>query len=78
MQQIRGDTRRYFFQRLDKDGEPLYVQNILVQGTSQYKFLLTIATDGTLTCQRYSASSSAVAVPNNAWLNINATYVSAS
>lgn len=25
MQQIRGDTRRYFFQRLDKDGEPITI-----------------------------------------------------
>lgn len=58
--------------------EPLYRQCVLVQGTSQAKFLLTIETDGTLKCGRYSTGASAAAVPNNAWLNINATYVSAS
>lgn len=58
--------------------EPLYRQCILEQGTSQAKFLLTIEMDGTLKCARYSTGASAIAVPNNAWLNINATYVSAS
>ena len=74
----RPDNAAFVMGKVPTGCEPLYVQNILVQGTSQYKFLLTIATDGTLTCQRYSASASAVAVPNNAWLNINATYISAS
>lgn len=58
--------------------EPAKTQYILVQGTSQYKYMLTIRPDGTLNCSRYSAGTSAVAVPNNAWLNINATYISAS
>lgn len=58
--------------------EPLYNQYIMQQGSSQYKYLLQIQTDGTMSCQRYSASASAIAVTNNAWLNINATYVSAS
>lgn len=47
------------------------------QGSSQYKYLLTIETDGTMKCARYSASASAIAVPNNAWLNLNVTYISA-
>lgn len=57
--------------------EPLYRQQIMQQGSSQYKFLLTIETDGTMKCSRYSTGASATAVANNAWLNINATYVSA-
>lgn len=40
--------------------------------------LLTIETDGTLKCARYSTGASAIAVPNNAWMNLNSTYVSAS
>lgn len=74
---VRPDTGAFVMGKVPAGCEPLYTQNILVQGTSQYKFLLTIGTDGTLTCQRYSASASATAVPNNAWLNINATYMSA-
>jgi hypothetical protein len=73
----RPDSSAFVMGKVPTGCEPLYAQNILVQGTSQYKFLLTIATDGTLTCQRYSTGASAVAVPNNAWLNINACYVSA-
>ena len=73
----RSDSSAFVMGKVPTGCEPLYAQNILVQGTSQYKFLLTIATDGTLTCQRYSTGSSTAAVPNNAWLNINATYVSA-
>lgn len=73
----RPDSSAFVMGKVPAGCEPLYAQNILVQGTSQYKFLLTIATDGTLTCQRYSAGASATAVPNNAWLNINATYISA-
>ena len=57
--------------------EPLYRQCIMQQGSSQYKFLLTIETDGTLKCARYSTGASATAVANNAWLNINATYITA-
>lgn len=74
---VRPDSSAFVMGKVPSGCEPLYAQNILVQGTSQYKFLLTIATDGTLTCQRYSASASAIAVPNNAWLNINSTYISA-
>ena len=75
---VRPDNTAFEMGSVPVGCEPLYTQNILVQGTSQYKFLLTIATDGKLTCQRYSAGTSAIAVPNNAWLNINATYISAS
>ena len=28
-------------------------------------------------CARYSTGASAIAVPNNAWMNLNATYISA-
>lgn len=57
--------------------EPLYRQSIMQQGSSQAKYLLTIETDGTMKCARYSTGASATAVGNNAWLNINATYISA-
>lgn len=57
--------------------EPLYRQSIMQQGSSQAKYLLTIETDGTIKCARYSTAATALAVPNNAWLNINATYISA-
>lgn len=57
--------------------EPLYKQSVLAQGTSQAKFLLTIETDGTLKCARYSTGATALAVPHNAWLNLNVTYVAA-
>lgn len=74
----RPDTGVFVMGKVPVGCEPLYRQSILVQGTSQAKFLLTIETDGTLKCARYSTGASAIAVPNNAWLNINATYVSAS
>lgn len=57
--------------------EPLYRQSIMQQGSGQNKYLLTIETDGTLKCARYSTAGTATAVTNNAWLNINATYISA-
>ena len=75
---VRPGTGTFVMGKVPAGCEPLYRQSILVQGTSQAKFLLTIETDGTLKCARYSTGASAVAVPNNAWLNINATYVSAS
>ena len=74
---VRPDNSAFEMGSVPVGCEPLYTQSILVQGTSQYKFLLQIATDGKLTCSRYSAGTSAIAVPNNAWLNINATYISA-
>ena len=57
--------------------EPLYRQCIMQQGSGQNKYLLTIETDGTMKCARYSTAATANAVPNNAWLNINATFVAA-
>lgn len=75
---VRPGTGVFVMGKVPAGCEPLYRQSILVQGTSQAKFLLTIETDGTLKCARYSTGASAIAVPNNAWLNINATYVSAS
>lgn len=74
---VRPDTGVFVMGKVPAGCEPLYRQSILVQGTSQAKFLLTIEKDGTLKCARYSTGASAIAVPNNAWLNINATYVSA-
>ena len=73
----RPDNSAFDMGKVPVGCEPLKTQYILSQGTSQYKFMLTIKTDGTINCSRYSASASAVAVPNNAWLNINATYISA-
>lgn len=75
---VRPNTGVFVMGKVPAGCEPLYRQSILVQGTSQAKFLLTIETDGTLKCARYSTGASAAAVPNNAWLNINATYVAAS
>lgn len=74
---VRPDTGVFTMGKVPVGCEPLYRQCILVQGTSQAKFLLTIETDGTLKCARYSTGAAAIAVPNNAWLNINATYISA-
>ena len=74
----RGSSAIFVMGKVPTGCEPLFTQNILVQGTSQNKFLLTIETDGTLKCSRYSYGSGAQAVPANVWLNINATYVSAS
>lgn len=73
----RPDNSAFDMGKVPVGCEPLKPQYILSQGTSQYKFMLTIRTDGTINCSRYSTGASAVAVPNNAWLNINATYVSA-
>lgn len=58
--------------------EPLKTQYILSQGSTQHKFMLTIRTDGSMSCSRYSTGASAIAVTDGAWLNINATYISAS
>lgn len=74
---VRPDTGVFVMGKVPDGCEPLYRQCILVQGTSQAKFLLTIELDGTLKCGRYSTGAAAAAAPNNAWLNINATYVSA-
>ena len=57
--------------------EPLKTQYILSQGSTQHKFMLTIRPDGSMSCARYSTGASAIAVTDGAWLNINATYVSA-
>lgn len=74
---VRPDTGTFVMGKVPSGCEPLYRQCVLAQGTSQAKFLLTIETDGTLKCARYSTGASAVAVPNNAWLNLNSTYISA-
>ena len=58
--------------------EPAKSQFILEQGSTQHKFLLTIRPDGTLNCSRYSTAGTNTAVTDGAWLNLNATYVSAS
>lgn len=75
---LRPNTGVFVMGKVPAGCEPLYRQCILEQGTSQAKFLLTIETDGTLKCARYSTGASAIAVPDKAWLNINATYVSGS
>lgn len=74
---VRPNTGVFVMGKVPAGCEPLYKQSVLAQGTSQAKFLLTIETDGTLKCARYSTGASAIAVPNNAWLNLNVTYVSA-
>lgn len=73
---VRPGTGTFVMGKVPAGCEPLYRQSIMQQGTSQAKFLLTIETDGTLKCARYSTGASAIAVPNNAWLNINATFIS--
>lgn len=74
---VRPDTGTFVMGKVPSGCEPLYRQCVLAQGTSQAKFLLTIETDGTLKCARYSTGASAIAVPNNAWMNLNCTYVAA-
>ena len=74
---VRPDTGTFVMGKVPSGCEPLYRQSVLAQGTSQAKFLLTIETDGTLKCARYSTGASAIAVPNNAWMNLNCTYVAA-
>lgn len=74
----RPDNTAFDMGKVPAGCEPLKTQYILSQGSSQYKFMLTIRTDGTINCSRYSTGASAIAVANGAWLNINATYVSAS
>lgn len=73
----RASNATFVMGKVPSGCEPLYRQSIMQQGSSQAKYLLTIETDGTLKCARYSTAATALAVPNNAWLNINATYVSA-
>lgn len=75
---VRPSSAQFVMGKVPNGCEPLYNQYIMQQGSTQYKYLLQIQTDGTMSCQRYSATSSAIAVTNNAWLNINATYISAS
>lgn len=75
---VRPDANVFIMGKVPVGCEPLYRQCVLAQGTAQAKFLLTIETDGTLKCARYSTGAAAAAVPNNAWLNLNATYISAS
>ena len=74
---VRPSNATFVMGKVPSGCEPLYRQSIMQQGSSQYKYLLTIETDGTLKCARYSTGASATAVPNNAWLNINATFISA-
>lgn len=75
---VRPSNAVFVMGKVPSGCEPLYRQCIMQQGSSQAKYLLTIETDGTLKCARYSTAATALAVPNNAWLNINATYISAS
>lgn len=74
---VRPSNATFVMGKVPSGCEPLYRQSIMQQGSSQAKYLLTIETDGTLKCARYSTGASALAVANNAWLNINATFVSA-
>lgn len=74
---VRPSNAVFVMGKVPSGCEPLYRQCIMQQGSGQNKYLLTIETDGTLKCARYSTGASALAVTNNAWLNINATYVSA-
>lgn len=76
--EARPDTAAFDIGKVPTGCEPLKTQYILSQGTTQYKFLLTIKTDGTINVSRYSATATNTAVPANVWLNINATYISAS
>lgn len=73
----RADSTPFDIGTVPSGCEPLKTQYILAQGTTQHKFMLTIRPDGTINCSRYSTGASAIAVPDNAWLNINATYISA-
>lgn len=74
---VRPSNAVFIMGKVPSGCEPLYRQCIMQQGSGQNKYLLTIETDGTLKCARYSTGSAATAVTNNAWLNINATFVAA-
>lgn len=73
---VRPNNGTFVMGKVPSGCEPLYRQSIMQQGSTQYKYLLTIETDGTMKCSRYSGTTTAIAVTNNAWLNINATYIS--
>lgn len=73
----RSDNTPFDIGKVPTGCEPIKTQYILSQGSSQYKFMLTIRPDGTLNCSRYSTGASATVVAANAWLNINATYITA-
>lgn len=74
---VRPSNAVFVMGKVPSGCEPLYRQCIMQQGSGQNKYLLTIETDGTLKCARYSTGATATAVTNNAWLNINATFVAA-
>lgn len=74
----RPDTSPFDIGKVPTGCEPLKTQYILSQGSTQYKFMLTIRPDGTINVSRYSATATNTAVPVNTWLNINAMYISAS
>lgn len=73
----RPDNQPFDIGKVPAGCEPIKTQYILSQGSTQYKFMLTIKPDGTLNVSRYSATATNTAVPVNTWLNINATYISA-
>lgn len=62
---------------IPSDCKPYTNVEIVAQGSGQNKFCLKINPEGKLTIENYGTTS-AIAIPNNAWLNINATYLSAS
>lgn len=74
---VRPSNAVFVMGKVPSGCEPLYRQCIMQQGSGQNKYLLTIERDGTLKCGRYSTGATATAVTNNAWLNINATFVAA-
>lgn len=57
--------------------EPLNDVRVRQQGTGQNSYLLTVGKNGNLTAERYGVATN-TAIPNNVWLNINATYISKS
>ena len=74
---VRGSNATFTMGKVPTGCEPIRDEYVRVQGSAQYSYLLNIKTDGTMTCSRYANGSSAIAVPANAWLNINAVYISA-
>lgn len=56
--------------------EPLRTLRVIEQGSDRARFLLTINPSGVLMAERYSSTGTDIAIPNGAWLNIFATYIS--
>ena len=72
----RPTTATFLAGYVPKGLEPRWTVKTRQQGSSQNSYLCEVRTNGGIYISRYGAATN-VAVPNNAWLNINMTYISA-